>query len=149
MVQRLCRCWWISTSNFTIANSAGFGFLWFVGLCSSLLGLPFEVYDTFWIEEKFGFNKTTPAVFVMDKLKGLLLGIVVGGGIIALLTFLYGLLGDKFWLAAWAVVALFSIFFAMFYTNLLLPIFNKLTPLEKAENCAQALKNTQLPFSFR
>ncbi len=104
-----------------------------VGLCSSLIGLPFEIYDTFWIEEKFGFNKTTPAVFVMDKLKGLLLGVVVGGGIIALLTFLYGLLGDKFWLAAWAVVALFSIFFAMFYTNLLLPIFNKLTPLESGE----------------
>jgi STE24 endopeptidase len=108
-------------------------FFGFVGLCSSLIGLPFEIYDTFWIEEKFGFNKTTPAVFVMDKLKGLLLGVVVGGGIIALLTFLYGLLGDKFWLAAWAVVALFSIFFAMFYTNLLLPIFNKLTPLESGE----------------
>ncbi len=104
-----------------------------VGGVSSIIGLPFEIYDTFWIEEKFGFNKTTPAVFVMDKLKGLLLGVVVGGGIIALLTFLYGLLGDKFWLAAWAVVALFSIFFAMFYTNLLLPIFNKLTPLESGE----------------
>ena len=108
-------------------------FFGFVGLCSSLLGLPFEIYDTFWVEEKFGFNKTTPTIFVMDKLKGLLLAVVVGGGIIALLTFLYGLLGGKFWLAAWAVVSLFSIFFAMFYTNLLLPIFNKLTPLESGE----------------
>ena len=108
-------------------------FFGFVGLCSSLIGLPFEIYDTFWIEEKFGFNKTTPAVFVMDKLKGLLLGVVVGGGIIALLTFLFVLLGDKFWLAAWAVVALISIFANTFYVNLFVPIYNKLTPLESGE----------------
>ncbi len=104
-----------------------------IGLISSLIGLPFEIYDTFWIEEKFGFNKTTPKLFVMDKLKGLVLAVVIGGGIIALLTFLFGLLGNMFWLAAWGVVAVFSIFFAMFYTNLLLPIFNKLTPLESGE----------------
>ncbi len=104
-----------------------------VGLISSLIALPFEIYDTFWIEEKFGFNKTTPGTFVMDKLKGLLLAVVLGGGIIALLTFLFGLLGDKFWLAAWLTVAAVSILFATFYTNLLLPIFNKLTPLESGE----------------
>ncbi len=97
---------------------------------SSLIGLPFDIYETFVLEEKFGFNKTTPLLFVTDKLKGLVLGVVVGGGILALLTFLYGLLGDKFWIAAWIVVASFSILLAMFYTNWLLPIFNKLTPLE-------------------
>ncbi|MBP6732668.1 MAG: M48 family metallopeptidase, partial [Chitinophagales bacterium] len=97
---------------------------------SSIIGLPFDIYETFVLEEKFGFNKTTPLLFVTDKLKGLVLGIVVGGGILALLTFLYGLLGNKFWIAAWIVVASFSILLAMFYTNWLLPIFNKLTPLE-------------------
>jgi len=104
-----------------------------IGAASSAIGLPFEVYDTFVIEEKFGFNKTTAKTFVLDKLKGLALAVVVGGGILALLTFLYGLLGNKFWIAAWIVVASFSIFIAMFYTNLLLPIFNKLTPLESGE----------------
>ena len=101
-----------------------------VGFCSSIIGLPFEIYETFVLEEKFGFNKTTPLLFITDKIKGLVLAIIVGGGILALLTFLFGLLGDKFWIAAWIVVAAFSILMAMFYTNLLLPIFNKLTPLE-------------------
>ncbi|MFM2306987.1 MAG: hypothetical protein RLZZ367_1656 [Bacteroidota bacterium] len=105
-------------------------FFGIIGVASSLIGLPFEVYDTFVVEEKFGFNKTTPATFVMDKLKSLLLAVVIGGGILALLTFLYGLLGNKFWIAAWLVVATFTILLAMFYTNLLLPLFNKLTPLE-------------------
>lgn len=101
-----------------------------LGLASSLIGLPFEIYDTFVVEEKFGFNKTTPGLFIMDKLKGLLLAVIVGGGILALLTFLFGLLGNKFWIAAWVIVASFSILMAMFYTNWLLPLFNKLTPLE-------------------
>jgi STE24 endopeptidase len=97
---------------------------------TSLIGLPFDIYETFVLEQKFGFNKTTPLLFITDKLKGLVLGAVIGGGILALLTFLYGLLGDKFWIAAWLVVASFSILLAMFYTNLLLPVFNKLTPME-------------------
>ncbi len=100
---------------------------------SSLISLPFSIYNTFVIEQKFGFNKTTPAIFVGDKLKGLVLGAVIGGGILALLTFLFGLLGTWFWLAAWAVVTAFSLFMVMFYTNLLLPIFNKLVPLEEGE----------------
>src|SRR5437016_578218 len=68
-----------------------------------------------------------------DKLKGIALAIILGGGILALLTFLYGLLGDKFWVAAWIVVSVISIFLAMFYTSFLLPLFNKLTPLENGE----------------
>ncbi len=108
-------------------------FFGIVGGISWLIGLPFDVYETFVLEEKFGFNKTTPALFVADKLKGIALAVVVGGGLLALLTYLYGLLGDKFWLAAWLLVAAFSILMAAFYTNLLLPLFNKLTPLEGGE----------------
>jgi STE24 endopeptidase len=108
-------------------------FFGIISLASGIISLPFDLYGTFVIEEKFGFNKTTPKLFVIDKLKGIALGIVIGGGILALLTFLYGLLGDKFWLAAWLVVASLSILIATFYTNLLLPIFNKLTPLEGGE----------------
>ncbi len=108
-------------------------FFGIISLASSIISLPFDLYGTFVVEEKFGFNKTTPLLYVTDKLKMLALGIVVGGGILALLTFLFGLLGDKFWLAAWILVSAISIFVAMFYTNILLPIFNKLTPLENGE----------------
>lgn len=108
-------------------------FFGILGAASSVISLPFDIYHTFVIEEKFGFNKVTPKLFVTDKLKGLLLGVVVGGGILALLTFLFGLLGDKFWIAGWLIVAGFSIFIAAFYTSVLLPIFNKLTPLESGD----------------
>lgn len=124
---------WVDNIARGITDSAILQSLIFFGIiggASGLIGLPFDVYDTFVVEEKFGFNKTTPATFVMDKLKSLLLAVVIGGGILALLTYLYGLLGDKFWIAAWLVVATFTILLAMFYTNLLLPLFNKLTPLE-------------------
>jgi STE24 endopeptidase len=108
-------------------------FFGIIGAASSIISLPFDIYDTFVIEEKFGFNKTTPAIFISDKLKGIALAIVVGGGILALLTWLYGLLGNTFWLAAWAVVSVITILIAMFYTSVLLPIFNKLTPLAEGE----------------
>lgn len=104
-----------------------------ISLASSIISLPFDLYGTFVIEEKFGFNKTTPLLYFTDKLKMLALSIVVGGGILALLTYLFGLLGDKFWFAGWILVSSISIFVALFYTNLLLPIFNKLTPLEGGE----------------
>lgn len=104
-----------------------------LSLASGIIGLPFELYNTFVIEEKFGFNKTTIRTFVTDKLKGVVLGAVIGGGLLALLAFLFHLLGSYFWLAAWGVVAAFSIFMAMFYTSILLPIFNKLTPLQDGE----------------
>ncbi len=102
-------------------------------LVSSIISLPFELYETFVIEEKFGFNKTTPLLYITDKLKMLALSIVLGGGLLALLTFLFGVLGNKFWIAGWALVSSISILVAMFYTNVLLPVFNKLTPLESGE----------------
>lgn len=108
-------------------------FFGIIGIATSIMSMPFDIYQTFVVEQKFGFNKTTPVLFVTDKIKELLMGVVIGGGIIALLTFLFGLLGNKFWIAAWLVVAGISIFVAMFYTSLILPIFNKLTPLESGE----------------
>lgn len=105
-------------------------FFGMLSLASAIISLPFEWYETFVIEEKYGFNKTTPLLYVTDKVKMLALSIVVGGGILALLTFLFGLLGHIFWLAGWFLVSFISILVAMFYTNVLLPIFNKLVPLE-------------------
>lgn len=100
---------------------------------SSLLGLPFSYYSTFVIEEKYGFNRTSLKTFVLDKLKGGLLSIVIGGGILALLIWIYLQTTVNFWWMAWMVIAFFMIFMAMFYSSLLVPLFNKQTPLENGE----------------
>lgn len=96
---------------------------------SDVLQTPFEVYDTFVIEEKYGFNKTTPKIFVLDKIKGWLLGAVIGGGLLALIIFIYQKTQNLFWIYAWLVVSAFSVFILLFYSNLIVPLFNKQTPL--------------------
>ncbi|BAX82187.1 M48 family metallopeptidase [Labilibaculum antarcticum] len=100
---------------------------------SSILGLPFSYYSTFVIEEKYGFNRTSLKTFVLDKLKGGLLSIVIGGGILALIIWIYLQTTTNFWWMAWLVIAFFMIFMAMFYSSLLVPLFNKQTPLEEGE----------------
>ncbi len=102
-------------------------------LASDILNTPFSVYDTFVIEEKFGFNKTTPLTFITDKLKGWILGAILGGGILALVIWFYQLTGKNFWIWSWALVSGFMIFMTMFYSNLIVPLFNKQTPLEEGE----------------
>jgi STE24 endopeptidase len=87
----------------------------------------------FHIEEKYGFNKTTPKLFVFDKLKGWLLTIILGGGLMALFFWFYQVFGSLFWLYAWGVMVFFMVFMAMFYSNLIVPLFNKQTPLEDGE----------------
>ncbi|GLB53695.1 peptidase M48 [Neptunitalea chrysea] len=108
-------------------------FFGIIMLASSILSLPFSYYNTFVIEEKFGFNKMTKKLFVFDKIKGLLIGAIIGGAIMALIIWFYQLTGEKFWLYAWGLVAVFSLFMNMFYANLIVPIFNKQTPLEDGE----------------
>lgn len=100
---------------------------------SEIIGIPFSWYSTFVIEEKFGFNKTTLATFVTDKLKGYVLMAVLGMGMLAILVYLYNWAGSWFWVYAWGVVTAFTLFFATFYTSFIVPIFNKLTPLEEGE----------------
>jgi STE24 endopeptidase len=102
-------------------------------LAAGLLNLPFSVYDTFVIEKKFGFNLTTPGTFVLDLIKSLILGAVIGGGLMALIIWIYGKTGSWFWILTWGVVTLFSLFMAMFYSNLIVPLFNKQTPLPEGE----------------
>lgn len=98
-------------------------------IASDLLTLPFQWYSTFVIEEKFGFNKTTPKTFIADKLKGYLLGALVGGVLLSLLIYLVNTIGPGFWLWFGLIAAAFILFVNMFYTSLILPLFNKLTPL--------------------
>jgi STE24 endopeptidase len=102
-------------------------------LASDLLTTPFSIYDTFVIEEKFGFNKTTPKTFVLDKLKGYLLGAIIGGGLLALIIYIYQLTTTNFWIYAWLVITGFSVFMVLFYSNLIVPLFNKQTPLPEGE----------------
>ena len=100
---------------------------------SDVLTTPFSYYKTFVIEEQFGFNKTTKKTFVLDKIKGWLMMAVLGGGILALIIWFYQASGDNFWLYAWAVVSVFTVFMNMFYAKLIVPLFNKQVPLEAGD----------------
>ena len=107
----------------------GLVFFGIILIGSDILSLPFSYYSTFVIEEKFGFNKMTKKTFFLDKLKGWGMTIFLGGGILALIIWFYQWAGDDFWWYAWALVAIFSIFLNMFYARLIVPLFNKQTPL--------------------
>ncbi|QTE23180.1 M48 family metallopeptidase [Polaribacter cellanae] len=108
-------------------------FFGIIMLGSDILTTPFSYYKTFVIEEKFGFNKSTKTTFWLDKLKGWLMTIIVGGGVLALIIWFYQLIGKNFWIYAWILVAVFSLFMNMFYAKLIVPLFNKQTPLEDGE----------------
>uniref|UniRef100_UPI004047175B M48 family metallopeptidase n=1 Tax=Roseivirga sp. TaxID=1964215 RepID=UPI004047175B len=107
------------------------GFFGVLFILSDLLNLPFQLYSTFVIEEKFGFNKTSAKTFVLDKLKGYLIGIIIGGLLGYALLWLIFELQQQFWWLALMVIIAFSLFMNVFYTSLLLPLFNKLRPLEE------------------
>lgn len=102
-------------------------------LASDILTIPFQLYSTFVIEEKYGFNKTTIKTFIADKLKGYLLGGLVGGALLSLLIWLMQSLGSFFWIWFALIAAGFILFVNLFYTSLILPLFNKLTPLPDGE----------------
>lgn len=100
-------------------------------VASSVLGVPFDYYATFRIEEKFGFNKMTVKTYWLDTVKELLLGCILGGVLLAAITWFYVWTGALFWIYAWGVVTLFTILMTMFYSRLIVPLFNKQTPLEE------------------
>ncbi|GAB4280051.1 MAG: M48 family metallopeptidase [Marinilabiliales bacterium] len=98
-----------------------------------IVSLPFSIYSTFVIEEKFGFNKTTIKTFILDIIKSFILTIVIGGGIMALIVWIYNKFPDYFFIIAWGIVVVFMIILNMFYSNLIVPLFNKQKPLEEGE----------------
>lgn len=104
-------------------------FFGIIMLGSDILMTPFSWYSTFKIEERYGFNKTSKRTFLLDKLKGLAMGAVIGGGILALIVWFYQYTEDNFWWYTWILVAVFSVFMNMFYAKLIVPLFNKQTPL--------------------
>lgn len=117
-------------SNPILLSLAFFGVLF---ILSDIINLPFQIYSTFNIEAKFGFNKTTLKTFVLDKLKGYLLAGVIGFLLGYAVLWLIEALGPNFWLYALILVALFTLFMNLFYTSLILPLFNKLSPLEDGD----------------
>lgn len=104
-----------------------------LGLASDILGLPFEVYSIFHIEQKFGFNTMKVKTFIFDKIKSYLLSIIIGGGLLSLIILIYLETGPWFWLIAWGVLSAFMLFMSLFYSNLIVPLFNKQTPLEEGD----------------
>lgn len=104
-----------------------------MAVASDILGIPLELYHTFVIEEKFGFNKMTIGTYIADKLKGYAVGAILGAGLLSLFIWFYHTTGQYFWLYAWVAFTVFTVFITMFYSSIIVPIFNKLTPLEDGE----------------
>ncbi len=100
---------------------------------SSMLDLPFSIYSTFVIEEKFGFNRTTIKTFIIDMIKGSLLGLAIGVPLLYVILWLMEQTGDQWWIYTWLVISGFSLFMMWVYPTWIAPIFNKFEPLEKGE----------------
>lgn len=107
-----------------------FGVIYFI---SDILNTPFGIYKTFGIEEKFGFNKTTAKTYIADKVKGIFLSLIIGAIVIGTLLYLILEIGQTFWIYFWVFVSVLMVFINMFYTSLIVPMFNKLNPLEDGE----------------
>jgi STE24 endopeptidase len=114
-----------------VARSAGYGHivtgLIFLGLLlfvSGLVDLPFSIYDTFVIEEKYGFNKTTVKTFILDRVKGIILAVIIGAPLFALILWFFRETGKLAPLYIWAVVTLFQLFMMLIAPVVILPLFN-------------------------
>ena len=101
-------------------------------LIGGLIGLPLSLFQTFGIEQRFGFNNTTPKLWVSDMLKGLLVGMVLGLPILWLVLWLMQAGGSLWWLYTWAALVVYQLFVMWIAPNVIMPLFNKFTPLEDA-----------------
>ncbi|MCB0306439.1 MAG: M48 family metallopeptidase [Calditrichaeota bacterium] len=102
-------------------------------LARSAISLPFSIYSTFAIEERYGFNKTTPKTFILDLIKGTALGIVIGGAVLAGVLYFFEYSGPYAWLYCWIAVTLFSLVMQFIAPTWIMPLFNKFTPLEEGD----------------
>jgi len=108
-------------------------FFGILAIASNLITIPFQLYSVFVIEEKYGFNKTTVKTFITDKLKGYLLAAIIGGILLSALIYLIEKIGPGFWIWFALIASGFILLANLFYTSLILPLFNKLTPLSDGE----------------
>ncbi len=112
------------------------GGLFYIGilfLVYSLLKLPFSIYSTFVIEQRFGFNKTTPRTFISDLIKGVILGAILGGLLLAGVLYLFKNVGTFAWLYCWAAMIVFSLAVQFVAPTWIMPLFNKFTPMAPGE----------------
>lgn len=134
---------WLNRLVMRITENPLLQSLYFFGillLASSIFNLPFSYYRTFVIEERFGFNKSSRKLFFTDQIKSLLISILLGGILMSAMILFYQKTGKNFWWYAWIVLAVFSILINMFYTSLIVPLFNKLNPLDEGELKEKLLK---------
>nr|HDN00118.1 M48 family peptidase [Deltaproteobacteria bacterium] len=115
---------------------------------SKILSLPFSIYNTFVIEEKYGFNKTTPQTYLLDIIKSLILTALIGGVVFAAVLWFFEKTGDLAWIYCWVVITLFQIFFMFIAPVVIMPIFNKFVPLEEGE-LRTAIKNYAKEQNFK
>ena len=99
----------------------------------SILKLPFSIYDTFVIEERFGFNKTTPRTFFLDQVKGFVLAVLLGGLVLTGILTLFQYVGLNAWFYCWVVVVIFSLALQYIAPTWIMPLFNKYKPMESGE----------------
>ena len=112
---------------------AGLLFFGIIFIIQDIISLPFSIYSTFVIEEKFEFNRTTPKTFVIDKLKGYALTVILGSAVIVPILFFFERFGPRGWWIAWGLVTLFMIAVQPLFVHVIAPLFNKFTPLEEGE----------------
>ena len=112
---------------------AGLAFLLILALARGILSLPFSIWGVFVIEEKFGFNRTSPRTFILDLVKGLGVSVVLGIPLVIGFLALFEYAGGLAWIYAWAVVVAFSFVMQIMAPAVIMPLFNKFTPLEDGE----------------
>ena len=120
----------LQTNHFILQ---GLLFISIIYIFQDIISLPFSLYSTFVIEEKFGFNKTTVGLFISDKIKGYAIFIVMGSIIITPILYLFHEYENFGWLIAWSLLALFMIAVQPLFVYVISPMFNKFTPLEDGE----------------
>jgi STE24 endopeptidase len=126
---------WLDSLSRTLVSgevAAGLIFLSAIFIGQSLVSLPFSIYDTFVIENRFGFNRSTPATFIMDRIKGLVLAALIGLPLAAAVLWIFGNVGHA-WLWAWALVTVFQLLLTWLAPSLIMPLFNKFTPMPDGE----------------
>lgn len=118
----------IFSLNMIIISLIFFGI---IGFASDLINIPFSCYDTFVIEKKYGFNTMTVRTFITDHIKSWFIALLVGIPVLGLITWFYYKTGKNFWLYAWVLITIFAVFINLFYSELIVPLFNKQTPLQE------------------
>src|SRR5450759_4352475 len=118
----------VFTVNKVIISLIFFGL---IGFSSDLINIPFSCYDTFVIEKKYGFNTMTIRTFITDHIKSWFIALLIGIPVLELITWFYYKTGKNFWIYAWCLITVFSVFINLFYSELIVPLFNKQTPLQE------------------